>query len=80
MRDCVTGDGHCVAEAAYIRDYIFAMGRWHRSRDKKSRAYTPFASYIMNKKWMLEEEFNNHILRFQQVNNYSVILCILYNS
>ena len=27
----------------------------------------PFGSYMLNKKWTLEEEFNNHILRFQQV-------------
>ena len=69
LKDCVTGKRKCVAaEVAYIRDHVLAMGRWHRSKERKSPDYSPFASYMMNKKWSLEEEFNNHILRFQQVN------------
>ena len=40
--------------------------RWHRSKERLA-ADNPFASYMMNKKWWLEEEFNNHMLRFQQV-------------
>ena len=68
VKDCVTGKGKCVTEVAYIRDHVLAMGRWHRSKERKSLDYSPFASYMMNKKWSLEEEFNNHILRFQQVN------------
>ena len=40
--------------------------RWHRSKGKRHKF--PFASYMLNKKWTLEEEFNNHMLRFQQVN------------
>ena len=47
-------------------------GRWHRSKDKKG-GKNPFASYMMNKKWTLEEEFNNHMLRFQQVTLSSIL-------
>ena len=43
------------------------MGKWYRSKERKS-GESPFASNMLNKKWTLEEEFNNHILRFQQVN------------
>ena len=68
IKDCVTGKSKCVLEVAYLRDYQSAMGRWHRSKEKKSPDYSPFSSYMMNKKFSLEEEFNNHILRFQQVN------------
>ena len=42
--------------------------KWHRSRERRSNSYSPFCAYMMNKKWWLEEEFTNHILRFQQVN------------
>ena len=40
--------------------------KWYRSKDKKGGEH-PFTTYMLNKKWTLEEEFNNHILRFQQV-------------
>ena len=39
---------------------------WHRSKSRKA-GQNSFCSYMMNKKWTLEEEFNNHLLRFQQV-------------
>ena len=39
--------------------------RWHKS--KEQRGDYPFGSFMMNKKWALEEEMNNHLLRFQQV-------------
>ena len=68
VEDCVTGNSKCVTVGAYIRDHIVAMGKWYRSKEKKSNNFSPFASYVMNKKWSLEEEFANHILRFQQVN------------
>ena len=41
---------------------------WHRSKDKKS-GLSPFGVFMINKKWTMEEEFNMHILRFQQVPN-----------
>ena len=45
-------------------------GRWYRSKEKSESL--SFASYLLNKKWTLEEEFNNHILRFHQVEVSSI--------
>ena len=66
------GEGSAVMAAAFL-DYsdLYLENRtegkrWHRSKETLAGTY-PFASYMMNKKWWLEEEFNNHILRFQQV-------------
>ena len=66
--ECATGIRKCVLELAYLRDYQSEWGKWHRSKERKSPDYSPFASYMMNKKWTMDEEFNNHMLRFQQVN------------
>ena len=63
-QDAVTS-GSAVVEVAYF-DYELEWGKWYRSPDVKG-GENPFASYLMNKKWTLEEEFNNHMLRFQQV-------------
>ena len=49
-------------EVVYDQNY----GRWYRSKAQKGGS-SPFASYLMNKKWTLQEEFNNHMMRFQQV-------------
>ena len=54
------------------RDYVVEAlssnsDRSYRSKDRKERDSIPFGSFMMNKKWTLGEEFNNHILRFQQV-------------
>ena len=46
---------------------------WYRSKEKKGGQH-PFTSYMLNKKWTLEEEFNNHMLRLQQVT-----VCSLYS-
>ena len=65
-QDAVTS-GTAVVEVAYF-DYELEWGKWHRSGDKQvSSVNYPYASYLMNKKWTLEEEFNNHLNRFQQV-------------
>ena len=39
----------------------------YRSKEKSPQGNLAFGSYLMNKKWPLEEQFNNHMLRFQQV-------------
>ena len=39
---------------------------FYRSKERKG-GDNPFGSYMLNKKWTLQEEFNNHMLRFQQV-------------
>ena len=49
-------------------------GKFYRSKEKKDLNRPPFGSYMMNKKWTLEEEFNNHMLMFQQVKGS----CIFY--
>ena len=67
-------------EIAYLLPYELEYGRWHRSKDKK--AGSALCSAMMNKKWWLEEELNNHLLHFQQVNvgsRLSIFLLILYS-
>ena len=46
---------------------FYEWGKWHRSQKRKDTGDLPFASYMINKKWTLEEEFNNHMMRVQQV-------------
>ena len=65
VKESVT-TGSSVVECGFMFDYELKWGRWYRSREKKG-GMNPFTSYMLNKKWTLEEEFNNHMLRFQQV-------------
>ena len=65
-KDLVFGNVTSVVEQAYLLDFQKEFGRWHRSRDRKACEH-PFGQFLLNKKWRLEEEFNKHILRFQQV-------------
>ena len=63
--------GSAVREIAFLRRYEIDLARkynttWYRSKEKKG-GKSPFGSYILNKKWTLEEEFNKHLMRFQQV-------------
>ena len=60
-------DGTAIQEAGLLADYELELGKWHRSKNKKQQPYSVFASYMINKKWWLEEEFNVHMMRFQQV-------------
>ena len=67
----VLDSGSAVLEDAFRFDYEldWATDRgtsWYRSKSKKI-GFNPFTSFPINKKWTLEEEFNNHMLRFQQV-------------
>ena len=61
------GNGTAVQQITFLVDFELALGRWHRSKDRKQTPYIDFGSYMMNKKWWLEEEFNVHVMRFQQV-------------
>ena len=61
------GNGSAVQEVGLLFEYELALGRWHRSKDKKQSDFSDFASYMINKKWWLEEQFNVHMMRFQQV-------------
>ena len=68
-------NGLSVVEIERLSANQTEYGKWHRSRDVKGGIF-PFGSYMMNKKWTLQEEFNNHILRFQQVTlryNYFIV-------
>ena len=66
------GNGSAVQECGLLWDSELALGRWHRSKDKKPTPYSNFPSFMMNKKWWLEEQFNLHMMRFQQVSVSSV--------
>ena len=65
VQDAVV-NGSSVVECSYLLDSELEWGRWYRSKDRKS-GQNPFASYLMNKKWTMEEEFTKHMLHFQQV-------------
>ena len=72
IKDKVLDLGSAVVERGFLfyhrLDWAKDYGtKWYRSKDKKSGGASPFASFMMNKKWTFEEEFNNHMLRFQQV-------------
>ena len=58
--------GSSVLEAGILWADYFDYGKWYLSKGKKA-GDSPFASYLLNKKWTMEEEFNNHMMRFQQV-------------
>ena len=66
-KDLLVGNRDYVYEAVSVPP-ISEYGRYYRSKDIKVRTSLIFGSFMMNKKWRLEEEFNNHILQFQQVN------------
>ena len=50
-------------ELNWAKDY---GTRWYRSKERRA-GESPFGSWLMNKKWTLEEEFTKHMLHFQQV-------------
>ena len=71
MEDKIIDAGSAVMEVAFLIEFELDLAKergtsWYRSKDKKG-GDSPFATYMMNKKWTLEEEFNNHMLRFHQV-------------
>ena len=71
VQDWVLDRGDSVVEASFMYNYELDWAkeydtRWYRSKNRKGGEY-PFASYLLNKKWSLEEELNNHMMRFQQV-------------
>ena len=71
MKDRILRTGSAVTECAFMFDYELQWAKdyntkWYRSKERKG-GLNPFGSFMLNKKWTLEEEFNNHMLRFQQV-------------
>ena len=71
MEDWILGSGSSVYENDSVYSNLLKLGKWHRSKDMKG-GENNFGSYMFNKKWTLEEEFNNHMLRFQQVTGSSI--------
>ena len=69
------GNGTAAVEVGFLYDFELALGRWYRSKDTTSTPYSNFPSYMMNKKWSLEEQLNVHMLKFQQVK----CICLLKN-
>ena len=63
----IMGNGTAVVQVGFLYNYELALGRWHRSKEKVQKPDSDFTSYMMNKKWSLEEEFNLHMMRYQQV-------------
>ena len=63
--------GSSVVESAFMYDYELELGKWYRSKERKG-GKSPWGSYLLNKKWTLEEEFNNHMMRFNQVRVSSI--------
>ena len=59
-------NGSSVVEVGILFPEYLDLGKWHRSKERKPGKY-PFPSYLMNKKWTMEEEFTKHMLHFQQV-------------
>ena len=70
LKDSVLS-GSSVVETAWLIAQDLELGKWHRSKERKGGDH-PFGSYMLNKKWTLEEEFNKHLLRFQQVTVSSI--------
>ena len=64
-------DGTSVFQVSFMYDKDLELGKWYRSKERKGGEH-PFTSFLLNKKWTLEEEFNNHILKFQQVTARSI--------
>ena len=80
VKDRVLDRGDAVVEAAFMLEYELDWAkeyntRWYRSKNKLD-GENPFASYLLNKKWTLEEEFNNHMMRFNQVRKSSTYLIL----
>ena len=61
------GNGTAVREAGGLFAKQLELGRWHRSKDKKQKPDSDYGTTMMNKKWCLEEQFNLHMMRYQQV-------------
>ena len=59
-------NGSSVYQGSYVADHWYKWGKWYRSKDRGG-GEIPFASYLLNKKWTMEEEFTKHMLHFQQV-------------
>ena len=71
---CMRGRQYFVREGPLGNRYFWREGTlgnryfWREGTlGQSKREFDTTRSFMMNKKWTLEEEFNNHMLRFQQV-------------
>ena len=77
-------EGTSVVEAAFFNKRYFEEwystieAKVYRSKGKKDLTRSLFASYMINKKWTLQEEFANHLIMFQQVTEESEFLLFHY--
>ena len=76
MGENAVATGSSVILSTFLMDYELKWARdhntsWYRSKERKG-SKSPITSFMLNKKWTLEEEFNNHLLRFQQVTANSI--------
>ena len=62
----------------YAETYYGIEAKVYRSKGKKDLTRSLFASYMMNKKWTLQEEFANHLIMFQQVTEECEFLLFHY--
>ena len=62
----------------YAETYYGIEAKVYRSKGKKDLTRSLFASYMINKKWTLQEEFANHLIMFQQVTEECEFLLFHY--
>ena len=74
IEDWVIEKGSAVIETGNLWQGGFGYDMWHRSKYTKDSGDNPFSSYMLNKKWTLEEEFNSHMMQFQQVTVSEILL------
>ena len=81
IKDKILQEGSAVYEIGFMLDTEIEWAKdlyntsWYRSKEKKG-GRNPLCSHMLNKKWTLEEEFNNHMLRFQQVTLSSIFILV----
>ena len=83
IQDGVLKRGDSVSEASHLYAYELDWAkehktRWYRSKNSAATGYSAYSSYLLNKKWTLEEEFNKHLLKFQQVTVSSIYFSKLH--
>ena len=62
----------------YAETYYGIEAKVYRSKGKKDLTRSLFASYMINKKWTLQEEFANHLIMLQQVTEECEFLLFHY--
>ena len=55
MEHYVIGKGTHVLLTSYRAPWELSLGRWYRSKDRVSLSINPYAGYLSNKKWYLNE-------------------------